>query len=582
MAKIAIKDPEIKVRESGVYVKDGGKDRRICDWIKAVAVLDNQLLDKHQIRYRFATKSGKRDLILDRADAAKPSTLAAALRNKGFDLPPKPDEIVVLRWLTTAKPDRLRRLVRTTGWHEKNSIFVTPSGVIGSPKFPVSLAEPEAEYLPKFEKAGTLGGWQTGVAKPAGALSSRLTFAICAALAAPLVEIMSRLTQGIHLYGDPGIAKSSALVIAGSTYGIATDKDVPTVRASETGLDDLFRGHNGILLPLDEFGLLEGNEKARAEQVQRLAYIMASGKGKALSSVYKKQNQLQQAVWDTIVFTTSEHSLNDVVAMGGVRRSAGQESRFIDLPGSRKGSLGLIDYLPHDLKEDRQRWAANQIEALKKACQTDHGHAFPAFVEQVIANRKTIKPRIEKLMARFRRTARLEHLGGAEKRRADFFGLIYAAGRLALEWKIVPWTITQVGNALRRCYQDACQSQPAPTSLAREGVQIVQQHLAGDAIIDLRKNKPANAKEMDRADGIIRALNEGTPEVVVKANRFRAWFKSEAQHQLVLDRFIDANILKRNKARRLNTRQVRMPKLTEKPSCYVFDLNGFRRLAAGA
>ncbi len=85
---------------------------------------------------------------------------------------------------------------------------------------------------------------------------------------------------------------------------------------------------------------------------------------------------------------------------------------------------------------------------------------------------------------------------------------------------------------------------------------------------------------MDRADGIIRALNKGTPEVVVKANRFRAWFKSEAQQQLVLDRFIDAKILKRNKARGLNTRQVRMPKLTEKPSCYVFDLNKFRKLAA--
>ena len=140
------------------------------------------------------------------------------------------------------------------------------------------------------------------------------------------------------------------------------------------------------------------------------------------------------------MLTTSEHSLNDVLTMVGVRRSAGQESRFVDLPGSRKGSLGLIDYLPDDLEEDRQRWAADQIEALKKACQTNHGHAFPAFVEQVIAKRDTIKPRIEKLMARFLRNARVEHLGGVEKRRADFFALIYAAGLLAVEWKIVPWT----------------------------------------------------------------------------------------------------------------------------------------------
>jgi hypothetical protein len=248
---------------------------------------------------------------------------------------------------------------------------------------------------------------------------------------------------------------------------------------------------------------------------------MASGKGKAVSSIYKKQNQLQQAVWHTIVFTTSEHSLNDMVAMGGLRRSGGQESRFVDLPGSRKGSLGLIDYLPDDVEGDRQRWAAEQIEALIEACRANHGHAFPAFVEQVIANRKTIKPRIKELMARFLRTAHLEHLGGAEKRRADFFGLIYAAGLLAVGWKIVPWTNSQVGKALRRCYKNACQSQPAPNDLAREGLQLVQDRLAGDAVIDLRKNKPANARKMDRADGLIRAMKKGTPEVVVKANRFR-------------------------------------------------------------
>src|SRR5829696_10558652 len=116
---------------------------------------------------------------------------------------------------------------------------------------------------------------------------------------------------------------------------------------------------------------------------------------------------------------------------------------------------------------------------------------------------------------------------------------------------------------------DACQSEPEPSDLARDGLQVLRDRLTGDTVIDLRNQKPASAKEMGRADGVIRALANGSPQAVIKADRFRGWFNSDAQQQMVLDRLIDAKLLNRNEARGLNTRQVRMPKLTEKPSCYV-------------
>jgi hypothetical protein len=144
-------------------------------------------LNKHQIEFRFVTGHGKRKVTIDRADAAKPGKLADALRNGGFDLPPCPDERLVLGWLTTAKPVRFVRVVRSTGWYSEFSIFVTPTTVIGKPRVPTRLANPESPHLAQFKKAGTLAGWQTEVAKSAGALSSRFILLVGAAFAAPLV-----------------------------------------------------------------------------------------------------------------------------------------------------------------------------------------------------------------------------------------------------------------------------------------------------------------------------------------------------------------------------------------------------------
>jgi putative DNA primase/helicase len=468
----------------------------------AYVEIENEVLGKHQIEFRFTTSHGKRTVTLDRADAAKPGRLADALLNAGYDLPFGPDQRVVLQWLTSTKPRRFIRVVRSTGWRSNCSVFVTPTSVIGKPRLPTRLADPKAPHLAKCKQGGTFAGWQTEVAGPAGALSSRFILMISAAFAAPLVPIMRQLSQGLHLYGDPGTAKTTAFIVAGSTYRISAEKDVIKLGSTEIGLEDLAVGHNAILMMLDELGVLEGGLKELAEQLRRLAYKLPSGSGKRKSQVYMRQHNLQHADWDTLFATSGEYALDELMARAGRKRSAGETSRFVDMPGVRKGSLGLIDYLPKEIDGPPEKWAADQIDTLKKACERHHGHAFPAFVEGVIAHRKVIKARIEELMAQFRRLAHIENVAGADKRRADLFALIYAAGELAVEWEIVPWTKKQVGRALRRCYRDACQ--PQSNALATEGLKILQERITSRSLIDLREHVPTTRKEVEAADGVIR------------------------------------------------------------------------------
>jgi hypothetical protein len=574
--------PNIKVREHGLYIEENGQSRRLCDRIVSFAEIEDEVLGKHQIEFRFTTSHGERKVTVDRADAAKPGKLADALRNAGYDVPLGPDQRHVLRWLTSAKPRRFSRFVRSMGWHSNFSIFVTPAAVIGKPRVPTRLANPKGPHLAKLKRAGTLAGWQKEVAKPAGALSSRFILMISAAFAAPLVPIMRQLSQGLHLYADSGAAKTTAFIVAGSTWGVATEKDVIKLGSTDVAIEDLAAGHTGIFLMLDELGLLEGSIKELAEQLRRLAYKLPSGTGRRRSEVYMRQHGLRQADWDTLFATSGEFALDELMARAGRKRSAGETSRFVDMPGTRKGSLGLIDYVPLQLDgspEEAKKWAVDQITALKKACERHHGHAFRAFVEKVIANRKTIRERIAELMDQFRRTAKIEDVAGADKRRADLFALIYAAARLAVEWEIVPWTAKQVGRAIRRCYRDACQ--PQSNQLLEEGLQIVRERLGASSIIDLRQHKPASHQEMEEADGVLRVWRNGPLVACIKSDQFRKWFKSSAQQQLVVAHLSETQALDGNGKRGLPTRQCRLPLLSEKLSCFVIRIDAFKKLVAG-
>jgi hypothetical protein len=250
------------------------------------------------------------------------------------------------------------------------------------------------------------------------------------------------------------------------------------------------------------------------------------------------------------------------------------------MPGTRQGSLGLIDYVPSGIEGPPEKWAVEQIDSVKKACERHHGHAFPAFVEQVIESRMSLQARIEELMAQFRRTAKIEHAAGPDKRRADLFALIYAAGRLAVEWKIVPWTPKQVGRAIRRCYQDACEPQSSP--LLAEGIETVRERLASPAMLDLRKHKPGTPDEVEAADGVIRIWRDQPAQACVKSDRFREWFKSAAQQQQIVRHLTQAGALDVNAKRGLPTRQCRLPLLEEKPSCFVIRLDELAKLMPAA
>ena len=106
------------------------------------------------------------------------------------------------------------RCVTKTGWH--GGVFVLPDETLGENGERIllqSLHEPAA-----MRTAGTQDGWRDGVA----ALcvdNSRLTLAVSAAFAAPLLDITGDDSGGINLQGQSSTGKTTALHAAVSVWG---------------------------------------------------------------------------------------------------------------------------------------------------------------------------------------------------------------------------------------------------------------------------------------------------------------------------------------------------------------------------
>jgi hypothetical protein len=560
-------------KKSGVYATTPeGKLDRVCDRISAASFINNEATGSYRVGLHFRALDGQRVQIeIDRSRFQSPVALEAVLLDAGFDLPPAPDRHALLAWLIASRPAKVVTLAQKPGWREGRKAFLTPDGLIGDTAQPVKLAHSAGPHLPKFKRSASgLNAWKREVATPALA-SSRLILLISAAFAAPLVPIMGQLSQGIHLYGAPGTGKSTAFVVAGSTYGVATEQELVKLSTTDIGLEQIALGHNNVFMLLDELGLLEGTAEQRADQIQRMAYKVPAGSAKVRDRHWQAQRGIGTGSYDLLFATNGEHALGELVANVGRKRSGGETSRLIDLAAAREGSYGIIDNLPKGLSHaEAQAHALDVVQKLKAACKLHYGHAFPAFVEKVVQHRKAMPTEIEVLMGDFLRKAETDSVAGAERRKADLFALLYAAGVLAIRWSIVPWTEKQLGRAIRRCYRDATGS--APNAVLDEGLQILREKLAGNTLIDLRRDSPQTRQEVESADGVIRSRLGHPLEACVKGDRFRQWFRSHLQADLVVAWLQKRQALEADPKRNLPTRQVRFPLLDVKLRAYVIRL----------
>ena len=332
-------------------------------------------------------------------------------------------------FLATVRPARRIRCVPRTGWD--NTAYILPDAVYGNTSESVVLQS--AHHGDLYRTAGTLDGWKEIAALSVG--NSRLSFALCAAFAGPLLRLAGLEGGGFSFEGGSSSGKTTALQIAASVWG--GPEHVRSWRATDNGLENIAVLHNDNVLVLDEVGQVNGKVLAEC------AYMLANGQGKGRSS--REGNLRKSLSWRLLFLSSGELGLADKLAENGLKSRGGQEVRFVGLPVDT-AMLTELHGFPH---------AGAVVNRLKELTAIHYGHAGRAFLHK-LTEPDTMTTVLSELQPALANTVnRLVPAGadGQVRRVAQRFALCGLAGGLAVQMGILPADFDATGCA-ERCFHD--------------------------------------------------------------------------------------------------------------------------------
>lgn len=336
----------------------------------------------------------------------------------------------LMDFLSAVRPTRRIRCVPRTGWD--NTAYLLPDAVYGDTSGE-SVVLQSAHHGDLYRTAGTLECWREIAVLAVG--NSRLSFALCAAFAGPLLRLAGLEGGGFSFEGGSSSGKTTALQIAASVWG--GPEHVRSWRATDNGLENIAVLHNDNVLILDEVGQVNGKVLAEC------AYMLANGQGKGRSS--REGNFRKSHSWRLLFLSSGELGLADKLAENGLKSRGGQEVRFVGLPVDTS-MLTELHGFSH---------AGAVVNRLKELTALHYGYAGRAFLHK-LTEPDTMKMILSELQPALANTvSRLVPAGsdGQVRRVAQRFALCGLAGGLAVQMEILPPDFDAPGCA-ERCFHD--------------------------------------------------------------------------------------------------------------------------------
>lgn len=216
---------------------------------------------------------------------------------------------------------------------------------------------------PIIKTRGTLEDWQRVNAEIAPH-SMRLSFAVAAALAAPVLPIVGDMSRIFHFYGQSSGGKTSLMLAAASVWGDKTFKrSWDTTKAAPAALAKMY---NNLPLIFDEL-------KAARDVVKDVGYMIGNGQDRSRSD--RNGNAREARTWSLYALSSGEGSLAEIKSQNCRGMDAGVATgelvRFIDIPAQadeNDAEKGVFESFPEGLTVDGRR---NWIDA--------HCSVFPAY-----------------------------------------------------------------------------------------------------------------------------------------------------------------------------------------------------------
>jgi hypothetical protein len=408
--------------------------------------------------------------------------------------------------------------------------WVKPDGkVVGKPQAkhfrPVLSGSPVA-----LSQCGSHKSWKAMVARFAQDQVIYTTL-VCASFTGPILGMFPNADNICLLaVGETSGGKSTGLDLYCTTWGAPHQQPGSigiSLRSTSVGIEQKMMARSAAAFAADEVNLLGRNTREQGERVYDLAFMVSHGVEKERSNDPARV-RVQQSF-----LATSNTSLAQLLDGQDKANAEAVLARFLTLPADAGAGLGVLDRLPEGFDDSQPA-----IDALKEAMTQNHGTAADAFLKKLARARRTdeaaLKARLEKYRDRFVRYCCVDPADRAGLRRARSFGLIYAAGRIAREWKVSP--LRRLTKLLLEAYRrstaaDAHNLPQVRLSVRQRVAAYVEAHQS--ELIDLDACEPIKMtkKEINDCDGLLKTV-KGRRCLLIRARRWNLEFGSEAHRML--------------------------------------------------
>jgi putative DNA primase/helicase len=452
---------QFELRPDGVYKIVPAKDDDeadseifVCSWLKVIALNRDQ--DSGEwgrfITWRDADHKTHNDSISEAVLAKRNTELSEYLARGGVRIG---SDTHLREYIKTATPAERMLAVPRTGWHtvKNRRVFVVSKDCIidsGSGEKITLQSESFSTEYSSFQ-SGDLADWQRNVAQYCLG-NDVLLFAVSAAFAGPMLELLDKSSGGFHLWGKSSKGKTTALAVAASVWG----RPVVGWKTTDNALENIAEAHNSITLMLDELSLYNAKDAAEA------AYMLGNGHGKGRASQSMASRPTRS--WRLLFLSSGELTLADHAASEGKDTKAGTEVRMVQINTEVSPELGLFQNIYGHKDSKGRPFPAGFSDSLRnithfepgKRPGKDHcvGVAGPAFVEWLASEpegdlRKYFQAESEPFISE-----RVPNDSSGEIYRvADRFVLVGVAGELATYAKITGWSQGAAMRSAMWCFQ---------------------------------------------------------------------------------------------------------------------------------